>query len=43
MVENGNTVAEGVALGIDARGALLLQTEQGQQTFYTGDVSLRAV
>lgn len=43
MVENGNTVAEGIALGIDARGALLLQTEQGQQTFYTGDVSLRAV
>jgi BirA family transcriptional regulator, biotin operon repressor / biotin---[acetyl-CoA-carboxylase] ligase len=43
MVENGSTVAEGIVLGIDARGALLLQTEHGQQTFYTGDVSLRAV
>lgn len=43
MVENGSTIAEGIALGIDARGALMLQTAQGQQTFYTGDVSLRPV
>nr|WP_246480700.1 bifunctional biotin--[acetyl-CoA-carboxylase] ligase/biotin operon repressor BirA [Motiliproteus sediminis] len=32
---------EGRCLGVDRSGALLLQTEQGQQAFHGGEVSLR--
>lgn len=33
----------GVALGVDAQGALRLETASGIQTFHSGEVSLRAV
>ncbi len=33
---------DGVAAGVDANGALLLDTDQGRQCFFAGDASVRA-
>jgi BirA family biotin operon repressor/biotin-[acetyl-CoA-carboxylase] ligase len=33
----------GIALGVDAQGALQVETGSGIQTFHSGEVSLRAV
>jgi BirA family biotin operon repressor/biotin-[acetyl-CoA-carboxylase] ligase len=35
-------VISGLALGVDAQGALLLETSAGVRTFHSGEVSLRA-
>ncbi|MCL9780377.1 bifunctional biotin--[acetyl-CoA-carboxylase] ligase/biotin operon repressor BirA [Vibrio sp. S4M6] len=37
----GNKSVEGVARGIDKQGAVLLETEQGTQSFIGGEISLR--
>ncbi|GAB2181267.1 hypothetical protein DLREEDagrD3_14900 [Denitratisoma sp. agr-D3] len=38
---SGGTETEGICLGVDGEGALLLQTETGLRTVVSGDVSLR--
>ncbi|EGF32274.1 Biotin-protein ligase [Oxalobacteraceae bacterium IMCC9480] len=43
IIDRGQTVCEGVAVGVDAQGRLLLDTAQGRRTVVAGDVSLRAV
>ncbi|HEY3431729.1 MAG TPA: biotin--[acetyl-CoA-carboxylase] ligase [Rhodocyclaceae bacterium] len=40
---SGGTELEGLCAGVDAEGALLLQTDQGLRTVVSGDVSLRAL
>ncbi len=42
ILDQGRVLHEGVALGIDAHGRLLLETGQGQTAVMAGDVSLRA-
>ena len=42
LFEAGLPEREGICLGADADGALLLQTASGKQRFFSGDVSLRA-
>ncbi len=42
ILDQDRLQSEGIAQGVDARGALLLQTENGLQTIHAGDVSLRA-
>jgi BirA family biotin operon repressor/biotin-[acetyl-CoA-carboxylase] ligase len=37
----GADLVRGIHLGLDAQGALRLDTEQGIQTFQAGEVSLR--
>lgn len=37
----GQTMLEGVALGVDASGVLCVRTEDGVQTVHSGEVSLR--
>jgi len=41
LFEQGQEVMRGVALGVDERGQLLLDTAQGRETITTGDLSLR--
>jgi BirA family biotin operon repressor/biotin-[acetyl-CoA-carboxylase] ligase len=40
-VENAGEVTRGLARGIDAHGALLLETRDGVQRFVSGEVSVR--
>ena len=42
LAQDNRTVAEGVADGVAADGALLLRTAHGVERFHSGDVSLRA-
>lgn len=42
IMDSGVVQAEGIALGIDASGCLLLQTPSGVLSVHSGDVSLRA-
>lgn len=42
IVRQGNTLLTGKAIGLDADGALLVQTPQGVESVLAGDVSLRA-
>jgi BirA family biotin operon repressor/biotin-[acetyl-CoA-carboxylase] ligase len=41
VLDRGQVLHEGVALGVDHSGCLVLQTAQGQVTVVAGDVSLR--
>jgi BirA family biotin operon repressor/biotin-[acetyl-CoA-carboxylase] ligase len=41
-VNSGERITRGLARGIDAGGALIVETPQGLQTFIAGDVSVRA-
>lgn len=41
LLEEGRILAEGLCLGADGEGNLVLQTETGIQRFLAGDVSLR--
>lgn len=41
IMEQGKVLHQGIALGVDALGCLLLQTEQGERRIHSGDVSLR--
>ena len=41
VLDRGQVLHAGVALGVDKTGCLVLQTEQGQVTVVAGDVSLR--
>ncbi|MFZ6725139.1 biotin--[acetyl-CoA-carboxylase] ligase [Undibacterium sp. MH2W] len=43
ILDNGETLHAGTALGVDVSGRLVLQTPQGQVTIVAGDVSLRPV
>ena len=43
IIDQGQTVVEGIAVGVDAQGRLLLDTPAGRRTVVAGDVSLRAV
>ena len=38
----GSTNVSGICLGVDKQGALLLQTNSGTQTYFGGELSLRA-
>lgn len=42
VIRSGNNQWAGVARGVDEQGALLLETENGLQPVYGGEVSLRA-
>ena len=42
VVISGGSIEHGTVVGVDARGALKLQTGQGQSLIYSGDVSMRA-
>ena len=41
VLDRGQVLHEGIALGVDHTGCLVLQTTQGQVTVVAGDVSLR--
>lgn len=41
LYEQGNALLRGVAVGVDERGQLLVDTAHGRETVTTGDVSLR--
>ena len=41
IIDHGQVLHRGVALGVDLAGCLVLQTQQGQVTVLSGDVSLR--
>ena len=41
VLDRGQVLHEGLALGVDHSGCLVLQTAQGQATVVAGDVSLR--
>ncbi|WP_373702954.1 bifunctional biotin--[acetyl-CoA-carboxylase] ligase/type III pantothenate kinase [Neisseria dentiae] len=41
LLQNGETVYEGVAAGITEQGALRLQTESGERIVVSGEISLR--
>ena len=41
-VENAGEITRGVARGIDAHGALLVETPAGVRRFISGEVSVRA-
>ncbi|GAC1335706.1 MAG: biotin--[acetyl-CoA-carboxylase] ligase [Collimonas sp.] len=43
ILDGGVVLHEGIALGVDESGCLLLQTEHGQVAIVAGDVSLRPV
>jgi BirA family biotin operon repressor/biotin-[acetyl-CoA-carboxylase] ligase len=43
VLHAGDVPLAGIARGVNARGALLLETETGVQSVYGGEVSLRAV
>ncbi|WP_445363119.1 bifunctional biotin--[acetyl-CoA-carboxylase] ligase/biotin operon repressor BirA [Microbulbifer sp. ANSA003] len=40
-LRSGNLSWEGVAAGVDEKGALLLDTDKGQKSFHGGEISLR--
>jgi BirA family biotin operon repressor/biotin-[acetyl-CoA-carboxylase] ligase len=40
-IENAGELTRGVARGIDAHGALLVETPSGVQRFISGEVSVR--
>ena len=42
VLDRGQVLHEGTAIGVDQSGCLVLQTAQGQVTVVAGDVSLRA-
>ena len=42
IIDHGQVLQQGVALGVDQLGRLLLETKQGQVAILAGDVSLRA-
>src|SRR5574343_412843 len=42
LIEEGRLLMQGMARGVDAQGALLLETDTGLQSVWSGDVSLRA-
>ena len=42
VLDDGRTIAQGVARGLDADGALRIETASGLRSFSVGDVSLRA-
>jgi BirA family biotin operon repressor/biotin-[acetyl-CoA-carboxylase] ligase len=42
-IENAGEITRGVARGIDAHGALLVETPTGVRRFISGEVSVRAV
>lgn len=41
ILDQQTVVQQGLALGVDAQGCLILQTEHGQVLIHSGDVSLR--
>lgn len=41
LLQEGRTVASGRAVGVDAEGALLLETENGTSRIVSGEISLR--
>lgn len=41
MLELGRNSVSGTCIGVDASGALLLETEHGREAFYGGEISLR--
>ncbi len=43
IIDHGQTVFEGIAVGVDAQGRLLLDTPEGRRSVVAGDVSLRPV
>ena len=43
IIDQGQSVVEGIAIGVDAQGRLLLDTPDGRRSIVAGDVSLRAV
>lgn len=43
IIDHGEVVHRGRALGVDASGRLLLDTERGEMAVLAGDVSLRAI
>lgn len=43
VLDRGQVLHEGVALGVDHTGCLILQTSHGQVTVVAGDVSLRPI
>ena len=43
ILDHGQILHQGIALGVDLHGCLVLQTEQGQVNVLAGDVSLRPV
>lgn len=42
VLHNGNQVLKGIMLGVTSVGALRLQTENGEEVFHGGELSLRA-
>ncbi|MDR1351602.1 MAG: biotin--[acetyl-CoA-carboxylase] ligase [Zoogloeaceae bacterium] len=42
LMEDKRVLAEGICRGVDDNGALCLVTNEGEQTFWAGDLSLRA-
>ena len=42
-VENAGEITRGVARGIDAHGALLVETPSGVQRFISGEVTVRPI
>jgi BirA family biotin operon repressor/biotin-[acetyl-CoA-carboxylase] ligase len=42
VLQAGATQVAGVARGVDERGALVLETAEGRQTFYGGEITLRS-
>jgi bifunctional enzyme birA/coaX len=41
LLQEGRVVHEGVVKGVDAQGALRLQTDKGEKTIVSGEISLR--
>ena len=42
LLQEGRVVHEGVVKGVDAQGALRLQTDKGEKTIVSGEISLRS-
>ena len=42
ILQAGSKKLAGIARGVDERGALLLETEQGEQVIYGGEITLRS-
>ena len=42
ILQAGSKKLAGIARGVDERGALLLETEQGEQAIYGGEITLRS-
>lgn len=43
IMDQDKILEQGIAIGVDAQGCLVLQTDQGQVLIHSGDVSLRAL